>query len=706
MIETIFVKETLLKLKALESGLVAAIDKQSALRLIDPKKMTIVDGFKSKLVHEHVIPNIVDISIDGKFTLIGVPKRGYAALFLTQEKKLLAKVGDHKGYIEAVAISDDNHYIATGGTDGRTYIYHTSTGAMIVALAPHSDYVTAIAFHPHSTHIATGSFDRTIKIKNIALMSETITLRGHQSVVRKIVFLSSDTLLSVEKEGEIFIWDLNTQKIKHRLPKLNNNILDVTISADRRFLFASTPVGSIAFYDLTHYELVTHKYIQGFGPVNAMALVDATHVLLYANKDGEINQHYLLEGEEALEDCVLKGAYHFAYNLVHDNPLLAFSHHYEALENRWERAQAEAKILLMTNKKEEALICLEPFSRVPKKSSIVQKLLKEYVEFGKFVTYIEQEKYALAYSVAAKYPLYKESKEYDALEAIWEKRFAQAKKVILENGADEGVREVLAPFRGVSEKAKLISELYNHRNAYIFFRKKLAQKDFVSLFALIKQFPYLKELKEYKDLMVWADHVYIKLQHHVQHAEYIEALKLAPSIKEFPDFKDEISTLMHQAHIHMQFDQALKSMDKSEIYKLLERHPFLQNEPKVQSLDPEWNQTVAKAEPYIAQGNIKAILELFKEYFTIAYKKEYLLTILKMTYMRQIERAIKQGTPPERIINGFKTLYVMFGEDDVVEQAAMDYAQKMGLTISFDHLIPSKLDLLDAHMFAEDILHQ
>ena len=46
-------------------------------------------------------------------------------------------------------------------------------------------------------------------------MSNNFALRGHSTVIKKLHFLSSDALLSVEKEGQIIVWDLNNQKIKH-----------------------------------------------------------------------------------------------------------------------------------------------------------------------------------------------------------------------------------------------------------------------------------------------------------------------------------------------------------------------------------------------------------------------------------------------------------------------------------------------------------
>ena len=238
------------------------------------------------------------------------------------------------------------------------------------------------------------------------------------------------------------------------------------------------------------------------------------------------------------------------------------------------------------------------------------------------------------------------------------------------------------------------------------FRKKLSQRDFFAIFNLAKQYPYLKQLKEYKELMKWGDHVYIKINHLFQNHDFLEAIKLAPEIKDFPAFKEEIGLLLEQSEVYLKFDQAIRVMDKNEIYKLLDRYPFLADVPVVESLDETWDEAERQSEALIAKGDVSSLLILFADYFHISYKKRHLIMILKSAYIRQVERAIKKGVEQGRIIAAIETLYTMFGEDDLLELLANKYSQLTGAVIEFNNLIPGNLTLLNASQFPVDIINQ
>ena len=170
-------KAGIFKLKYLKDGTLALMDQNSTLRVLNVETFKTIGGFKAKLVHEHRILNIMDISYTGSHALIGIPKKHKAALFASETKKLQATIGLHKGDIETVAISDDGRYLATGGTEGHAYVYHASSASAFISLMPRSDYITSIAFSPDSSLIAYGSFDRIITVKNIDLMSEEFLLK-------------------------------------------------------------------------------------------------------------------------------------------------------------------------------------------------------------------------------------------------------------------------------------------------------------------------------------------------------------------------------------------------------------------------------------------------------------------------------------------------------------------------------------------------
>ncbi len=434
------VKEGIFLLKYLHDGTLALMDQSSTLRIINPVTLKTVGGFRAKLHHEHRILNIVDVSMSGQYTLIGIPKKSKAALFVNENKKLKATIGMHKGEIEAVAISDDDQYVVTGGTDGRTFIYMADTASPFIALPPKKDYITTINFSDDSKMVAYGSFDRSITVKNIGTMSDEFFLLGHNAPVKKLLFLSKQELVSVDRDGGVIVWDLHTRRIKKRLPKMLEEILAMVLSEDKHFLFVSTIYGNVGLYDMKSLECITNSYIKVDGRVNALAVDPKEKLLIYGTQEGELGSYSLVQGEDELAKSIAVKDFEKAYTLVSKNVLLRFSGFYQQLDEAWNTALDQAKKLFGKGMNEAASKVMEPFSEIPGKRSLIKNFIAEFEDFKKFRQLVSEQKYALAYSMVANHPLFEETQEYMEMETVWEQQFHKAKKSILSKTGEEQAR--------------------------------------------------------------------------------------------------------------------------------------------------------------------------------------------------------------------------------------------------------------------------
>ena len=699
------VKEGIFLLKYLKDGTVALIDQRSTLRIIDPKTFKVIGGFKTKLEHEHRILNIVDISVSGRYTLVGLPKKGKAALFLTQEKKLKAIMGHHKGDVETVAISDDETYLATGGTDGRTFVYHVNSNNPFIVLPPRGDYISCICFSEDSSIVAYGSYDRTITVKNIALMSEEFVLKGHHAPIKNLYFLSSQLLLAVDREGGVVIWDLHTRAVKVRLPKMLEEILDITVSEDKHFLFVSTIYGNIGLYDLEKLERVTATYLKAQDRVNALAIDHKDKILLYGTQEGDLVGHNLLSGDEILLESIKNRDFKSAYKQIEDNVLLRFSVHYTQLEEIWEKSLVQAKQLFGKGLHEAGTQVFKPFSEVPGKRGIINKVIKEFEEFQKFRLYVKERRYALAYPLAIKHPMYQETKEYMDMEEIWETQFSKAKKSILERTGEEQAREHLTLFRGVSHKAKLITDLYNQRKVFMLFRSKLAHKDYLVVFQLVESYPFLAEFKEFKELKSWGDAIYIKIHQAFQTQDYLSAIKYAKLIKDFPDFKDEVQALVEHSQVYIAFKHAVEIQDLQRVYELLEHNSFLAKLPVLKGIDYQWDDILSQIDNPISDGDMEGVLYLLKPYPYASHKKRLIIAFIKTTYMKQIEKAIENDEAVDKVVQGFKNMYATFGKDELLMLIAKNYEKTHKVKIDFEHTKPGSFLSFNINALPMSIFH-
>jgi hypothetical protein len=109
------IKSAVIRLRALDNGQLAVVDEHTAMRVIDTKYFRVLDGFKSNVVHTNVLERQAAISADGFYCISIVPGSDKAAVFDVTNKKLLYRVGHHKGEIESVGIDPHGRYCVTGG---------------------------------------------------------------------------------------------------------------------------------------------------------------------------------------------------------------------------------------------------------------------------------------------------------------------------------------------------------------------------------------------------------------------------------------------------------------------------------------------------------------------------------------------------------------------------------------------------------------
>lgn len=69
----------------------------------------------------------------------------------------------HSASVLAVAVSDDNKYIASGGKDRGIRIWSAHDYSLKGVLKGHKDLVTSLVFFKHSHNLFSGSYDRCIK---------------------------------------------------------------------------------------------------------------------------------------------------------------------------------------------------------------------------------------------------------------------------------------------------------------------------------------------------------------------------------------------------------------------------------------------------------------------------------------------------------------------------------------------------------------
>jgi WD40 repeat protein len=698
-------KEAIIKIKVLDNGKLLIVDSRTIVRFLDIDTLKTMSGFKGGISHLRFKSQVVDFSNDASNFVVMNESCSKALLYNTKSKKNIIQFDRHHGEVSCVAIDPKNKYMFSCGDDGKSYGIDKENKKIAFTLPVHVDTVTDIAFSENGQWIATSSYDKKVQIFNMAMMARKHRLIAHGAPVIKVHFLSEHRLVSIDKENSAIIWDYYSGKVITRLEGIHDDVTNITTSANGEFLFLGTQLGYILVYELESYQILSNKYIKLTSSITALGFDKNTEQLIIGTQSGALIFCDIYEGIDYIKEQLKVKNYEAIQKYVEKNPLLAYTKIYQIVINQWELTIKKAKLLLESGDKKTAIKLFEHFKNIPLKNSIIQKTMLEYSEFDKFAMLAQQGKLALAYSLALKHPMYKDSKVYRSLEATWKKTFASAQKYAIDPKGADTARDILAPYRGITQKTKLIQELLTKSEVYKRFRIATGQKDFVIAFELIKLHPFLKEFSDYEVLMIYADSLYINSQKLLQSDDTHSAIKILRILVDFSDYTDEVKGLMRNIENKQKFYNAIEENNRELAYNLLATNDELQESEDGKILQDEWNKDLQKSNEYALNGNLKMLNEVLEKYMKISSKNNALANIYGWCYMYQLEKAIEMKKEQYIIENGIKNYILFFGLEEQIESYYQLFIKSYPSSkLSLELQTKGSIDMWRASMIVNSIL--
>ena len=699
------IKEPVILLKILNNNSLLVVDSQTTVRYFDSDTLSLINGFKVKIHHPRYQANVVAFSRDGTYFASVSPDYKKSRLYSVSTKKIIAQVDRHHGDVSCVGIDPLSRYMFSCGDDGKTFAIELKSGKLVFTLPFHIDTINDIAFSENSNWVATASYDKKVSLFNLSTMTAKSKLIGHASPVMNLRFLKNNRLISLDKSATAIVWSIDSSEVICRLKGIHDTVTQITTSSSDKFLFIGTELGYIIVYDLNSYEILSTKYIKLHSTITSLEFNKKKEHLIIGTQDGDILFYDIYDGEEKLHEFLKLKDFESIQKEIDKNPILKYTKIYNLVSDLWENTLKKAKIALENNDKKTAISLFKHFKNIPAKNSIMQKVILEYAEFQHFSTLAKQGKLALAYGLADKHPMYKDSRMYKALEVNWKKTFEHAQRYILDPKGAEKAKDILAPYRGINEKTKLIKELLTQGEVYKRFRVSVDQKDYRVAFELIKLNPFLKEFKDYENLIKYADALYIKSKLLIDNGDTHSAIKILRLLEDFIDFKEDVRELILEIESKQKFFNAIEENDISLAYNLLSRFESLQETEDGKRLQEEWNSDLGIASTYAVEGNIDGVKKSFNKYMTISSKYALLATVFGLCYMTQLEEAIKQKVSKSKLENGIRNYMLSFGLQDQIENFFKQFKSRYPESkLTLDHLTQGSIKMWRPSMIVNSIL--
>lgn len=615
-----------------------------------------------------------------------------AKVYDLKEGKVRFEVDWHKGSVESVLFSHSNEVVATGGQDGKTCLWTTDKGKLVMSLPPHNDFVTALSFSTNEKYIATGSFDKRIRVKNMHYNKTPKVLTGsHEGYIKYIRFLGPDKLLSVDNKGLINLWDLVESKLIAQLKRLPSEPVGIEFMMEEKFLIVAAKDKNLYLYDLEEKRMLNNKLMRVEEGISGFLYLEQRDLFLVGTETNELFIYDLNNELSTLETFMLERNYQSAYAMVEKNPLLKNSSVYEQMQLRWQKICDATYRLLEENEKAKVEQILAPYMEIAQMKSYITQVYHDFKNYAQFKEMAAQRKFSMVYNLANQCETFKETSLYKKVESTWKAKLERAKEGLLSHhmdGAD--VNKVLFDYKGVSHKAFVISSLIKESKVIELFRKRMEIQDFRMCYELVKQHPFLEELDDFLKLDQLSDALYKKALTLFETEKFIEAKETAEKLRVIPKYAFEANEMINNTDTLIAFYQSYRAKDYNKMLETVDDEPFLEDTKEYKSFNAEFQKKMYSAHEVASKGDVEEIKRVLKEYLDIYYVKEKIGLAFSVCYIYQLKQAAPRFKEDRTLLIACLNRYIaIFGYDENLTLYLDNIEEEFGITID-DNILTLK----------------
>ncbi len=547
------------------------------------EKLEIINSFKLPLKNK-ADEKSVKISNNGKFLLIAVKK--YLFLWDLETKKLIKEFNEQTTDILSVGFSKDDKYFASGSISGDVYVYNTELKKPVLKLPKHKDFITDIDFDESGRVLYAGGFDKAVIFYDLINITKNERYL-HLKPVKKLEY--EKFLISSDELSYVVLWKEDNKEYKDII-KLYKEFSDFFI--DRDFLLIANK-DSILIYNLKDFVIENENFIN----LNDIDKITVFNNCLFVSKlNGEIYYKDLFEEKDELLNAVLKEDFIKAYDFLNKNPYLKFSKEYKQLKYILDLTIQKAKELFEKDEA-KALSILNKLTAVRELREKIEDIIENFKNIKRLKFALNRNDYYLAYKLIEEYPLLKETKYYEDLEKRFNIVYEKAVEFI-SKGETENAKTVLKRFLDIPSKMIYIESIFNNPELVLKLKKAKEERNFKEFFEIINLNPALKNTKEYKEVMEYAEFLYKFIEKFIKEEKFEKAKKALEILKDIQGYEKKARSLMEIVDNSLKFLEFVKSEDLKNALEMAKKYTYLQDLKEYGEVKTKFNQILSKAEKY------------------------------------------------------------------------------------------------------------
>lgn len=541
----------------------------------------------------------------------------------------------HEGDIESAAFSKDGTLLATGGTDGKVFVFDTKNRQLIFSVPPRGEYISDITFGSNGDLMASSSYDKFTTLYSIIQNKVVVTFKQTE-VIERAAFFHNDTMLyMISRSGRSILYDIIKKETVSQEAHFSKWPSAIAVTQDEKYAIVGTRGDRLYVIRL---EDNTKMLELGFEYSGFSALDIYKTNLIAGFIDGMMVVVDYNNGEENLKAAIDSLDFKAARKIIEDNVFLTIHPSVKAFDEHWKEYLDKAVKKLNENNIEEAVEITEPFLFDPKKQGEFEFYLKQQGPVKQFMDIVAAKDYAKAYEMVNLNSFLKKTTYYTDLEDQWNKTFNLAKKLLEEDPVmnHKKVEMVFKPF-ATTPKKDIIYQLMKNTNVFIQADKYIKEQKFKEYFNLTEKFFFLKEGLLYEKVTNMGQKLMDRYHELEKKQDYEAATELAKKIIIFPMFKKQVTERLNALNAKSSFIDAVANKDNTLAFRLVEKNESLKALPQFKDLQSRFENVFNEAKQHAFVGEPKSALLKLGDVKELSFWRDKVASIMKLAYLNEMK---------------------------------------------------------------------